>query len=69
MTLPDERVNSIKNTRDFLYSLLDPKKTPKVPRKIRMLARACLRHYPGDFYLNDIFNDQHNYEFKVWRKK
>ena len=46
MTISVERFNSIKNTRKFLQSLLDPKKTPRVPKKIRTQAYWCLRHYP-----------------------
>jgi hypothetical protein len=49
MTLPDERYRAIRNTREFLRSLLDRKKTPRVPLNIRKSAYACLRHYPGEF--------------------
>jgi len=48
MTVPNERRNSIKMAREFLWSLLDPKKTPKVPRAIRKQARSVLRHFPGE---------------------
>jgi hypothetical protein len=43
--------------------LLDPKKTPKVPRAIRDMAHRCLRHYPSDFYLKDIFEDKYHNPF------
>lgn len=49
MTLPRERRQALKNTQRFLYDLLDPKKTPKVPLAIRVVARNCLRHYPNGF--------------------
>lgn len=49
MTLPDERLRALKNSREFLRSLLNPKETPGVPRVIRNLAGSCLRHYPSDF--------------------
>lgn len=49
MTLPDERTRSVKYTREFLYRLLDPKQTPRVPRSIRREAGMCLRHYPGTY--------------------
>lgn len=52
MTLPRERTNSIHNTREFLRSLLDPKKTPKVPKAIRKEAYWCLRHFPSDHDMN-----------------
>ena len=53
MTLPNERFSAIINTREFLRSLLDPKKTPKVPKHIRISAYYCLRHFPSDHDLGD----------------
>ena len=54
MTLPYERYNAIKWTEDFLLSLCDPKKTPRVPRHIRERAHSLLRHYPGGYNLDVI---------------
>lgn len=48
MTLPDERTRSIHNTREFLRSLLDPSKTPRVPKEVRKQAYWCLKHFPSD---------------------
>jgi len=53
MTVPSERSFSIIQARNFLVSLCDPKKTPKVPKYIRKEAAKRLRHYPGNFYLNE----------------
>lgn len=53
MTIPIERTWSIQRTRNFLLELLDPKKTPRVPNKIRQEARRCLRHFPGDLYIEE----------------
>lgn len=64
MTLSSERANAVKIAREFLFSLLDPKKTPKVPSYVRKQARSVLRHYPGDFYLNDIFSEHHKRDVK-----
>lgn len=47
MTLPVERYRSIHIVREFLRSLLDPKKTPRVPKDVRIKAYWCLKHYPG----------------------
>lgn len=47
MTIPSERTWAVDNTRNFLFALLDPKKTPRVPRDVRQMASRCLRHYPG----------------------
>jgi hypothetical protein len=52
VTLPRERRQAVKNTQEVLYSLLDPKKTPRVPKKIRIQARWCLKHYPNEFDMN-----------------
>ncbi len=48
MTLPYERTNSVKQARDFLRDLLDPKKTPRIPKEIRKRAYWALRHFPSD---------------------
>jgi len=48
MTLPDERYRAVRWAREFMYELMDPKKTPGVPKRIRDQARSILRHYPGD---------------------
>lgn len=48
MTVPDERYSAIKRTREFLYELLDPKKTPRVPSVVRNQAYWCLRHFPTE---------------------
>jgi len=52
MTMPNERYNAIKRTENFLKDLMDPKATPRVPKEIRKQAYYCLRHYPGNYYLD-----------------
>ena len=54
MTLPYERYNAVKHTEQFLTDLLDPKKTPRVPKDIRQRAYSLLRHYPGGYNLDVI---------------
>jgi hypothetical protein len=49
VTLPSERANALRNTREFLRSLLDRSATPRVPQKVRTAAYYCLKHFPGDF--------------------
>lgn len=49
MTLPFERTNAVKRTERFLMDLLDPKKTPRVPKEIRRRASSLLKHYPSKF--------------------
>ena len=49
MTVPIERTNAVNWTRQFMYELIDPKKTPRVPKAVRQRALHLLRHYPSDF--------------------
>lgn len=49
MTIPFERTRALVSTREFLRELLDPKRTPRVPRPFRERAKALLRHYPSLF--------------------
>jgi hypothetical protein len=46
MTLPYERTRAVNHTREFLFDLTDPKKTPRLPKYIRQQAYYLLRHYP-----------------------
>jgi hypothetical protein len=51
MTVPSERSRAVLKAYKFLLSLLDPKKTPRVPKDIRKEAGRILKHYPGEFYI------------------
>lgn len=60
MTIPIERTWSVLNTRGFLLELIDPKKTPRIPSKLRKQARQLLKHYPSEFDMQnckDSFDD------------
>jgi len=52
MTLPDERYRAIVYAKQFCEDLLDPKRTPRVPRDIRRRALGVLRHFPDEYYLS-----------------
>ena len=54
MTLPIERKHAVLNTEQFLKDLLDPKKTPRVPKYIREQAYRCLKHYPSSYYMEEV---------------
>ena len=54
MTLPDERYRAVRSAEQFLMDLLDPVKTPRVPRAVRQRARAVLRHYPGSWDMDRV---------------
>ena len=62
MTVPVERTNAVVWTESFLKDLLDPKKTPRVPKVIRQQASRLLRHYPSKFDMDTIADreDQSN---------
>ena len=52
MTLPDERYRAVLAAGKLLIDLCDPKKTPRVPRSVRVRAAQALRHYPGRYELD-----------------
>ena len=54
MTLPDERYRSIRITEQLLRDLCDPKQTPRIPSQLRQRAAQCLRHYPGEYDLQQL---------------
>ena len=54
MTVPYERTRAVLNTEQFLLDLLDPKKTPRIPKDIRRRAGSLLKHYPSKFYMEVI---------------
>lgn len=65
MTLPDERYRAVRWARQFLQEILDPKKTPGVPKIVRQQANSILRHYPSDWDMEracqgapDVFQTQ-----------
>ena len=54
MTLPDERYRSIRITETLLRDLCNSRTTPRVPREIRQRAAQCLRHFPGQYDLQQL---------------
>lgn len=52
MTIPSERSYAVLETRKFLLALSN-KEIKKIPTAVREQARRLLRHYPGDFYINE----------------
>jgi hypothetical protein len=69
MTVPIERTNAVIRTQKFLLDLLDPKKTPRVPRSIRQDARNLLRHYPSEFEMNVIAEREDRSEVRALHMK
>jgi hypothetical protein len=69
MTLPDERLSSLKRTRKFLISLLNPSETPRVPKNIRGQASACLKHFPYEYQLDELADlDPETYQLRKGNK-
>ena len=58
MTLPFEEKRAVNYTREFLYDLLIPSKTPRVPKEIRDRARSLLRHYPAEYRVEEIMSEE-----------
>jgi hypothetical protein len=58
MTLPFEEKRTINYTRQFLYDLLVPSQTPRVPKEIRDRARSLLRHYPAEYRVDDFMPEE-----------
>jgi len=54
MTLPFERLRAVNSTREFLFDLAIPSKTPRIPKEVRDRARALLRHYPFESDLDMV---------------
>jgi len=57
MTLPNERTNAIKRVRTFLRRMLSgyqPDGIKKIPKDVRRECFSLLRHYPGEYDLEQI---------------
>jgi hypothetical protein len=46
MSTPEEQERAISKVRRFLYDLMDPQVTPRVPGYVRKRARQVSKHYP-----------------------
>jgi hypothetical protein len=65
MTTANEKTNAVNRTRQFLGDLLDPKKTPRIPRSVRQQAASLLKHYPSGFDMERVCEGQKIFE-KPW---
>ena len=52
--MPDERANAIRQARRFLLQLMDSREIKRVPKSVRMEARARLKHFPTDLDLERL---------------
>jgi len=57
ITLPNERLRAVLNTREFLLRLASPY-TPggfkRIPLEVRRQARWLLKHFPGNYDMNKV---------------
>ena len=56
MTLPQQEHNSLLATREFLIDLMNSEKIADVPEKVRLSARALLKHYPSRLRLDELYD-------------
>jgi len=54
MTLPDERVRSLKNMGRFCQGILEGTAGPRVSRGLREEAARRLRHYPTEWEIDAL---------------
>ncbi len=55
MTLPDERYRAVIWAKQFLLELAtDKQKYPRVPKTVRQQAHSILRHYPGEWDMQQV---------------
>lgn len=58
MTLPFEEHSTLLRTSQFLYDLMNPKATPRIPKEIRQRARSLLKHYPLPYKIDEMYAGQ-----------
>jgi hypothetical protein len=60
MSTLEEEIYALQRCKEFIYSLLDPKQTPKVPKEIREKARIVVKHYPLvlDIFIEKYYNEK-----------
>lgn len=46
MSIPSEEAAAIDAARRFLFDLMNPKATPRVPKAVRQRAYRVVKHYP-----------------------
>ena len=52
--LEELQYHSLKETYKFLCHLIDPQKTPRIPKKLRDKAKMCLKYYPTRATLEEL---------------
>lgn len=73
MSTPVEQARAIVSARRFLLDLCIPGKIKKIPREVRLEARARVKHMPLSWDLERIVADDaamdHMEELEEWHRK
>jgi len=73
MSTPCEQARAIVSARRFLLDLCVPGKIKRVPRSVRLEARARVKHMPMSWDLERIVADglamDHMQELEAWDRK
>jgi hypothetical protein len=57
MSLPFEQARALARARQFLLDLCVPGKIKRIPREVRLAARAVVKHYPCSWDLDRMITD------------
>lgn len=67
MTTPSERTASVIAVERFLFDLVNPIKTKRVPKEIRDMAYRLLRHYPASGHIDVVASKCPEIFGRVWK--
>ena len=63
MSTNEEEIHALEKTRQFLFDLLNPQATKRIPKEIRQRASHCLRHFP--LVIQKDFSQTENYTIRT----
>jgi hypothetical protein len=63
MSTNEEEIRAMERTRQFLFDLLNPQATKRIPKEIRQRASHCLRHFP--LVIQKDFSQTENYTIRT----
>lgn len=63
MSTNEEEIHALERTRQFLFDLLNPQATKRIPKEIRQRASHCLRHFP--LVTQKDFSQTENYTIRT----
>jgi len=63
MSTNEEEIRAMERTRQFLFDLLNPQATKRIPKEIRQRASHCLKHFP--LVIQKDFSQTENYTIRT----